>query len=113
METIFIFSFASFIEGDSHVQDDEIMEYETSQYGLGYISTDDDSNDSDDDHLDGQPNIHVPQSQISHRRPPSVAERHSISRTSTPTNSKTNGYHSHTNHQRGYKNLIEVSEDDE
>lgn len=102
--------FASFIEGSSHLEDAEVLEYETSQYGLGYIS-DDESDDSETDNfgddLNNGAHLHT-----SGRRLPGLTDRNSMTRTSTPTNPKANGTILRPIY-RGYNGTVELSDDEQ
>lgn len=112
---IFLNRFASFIEGSSHLQDDEILDYETSQFGLDNdLSDDDDSapnGDNFDDHLNDEVNT------ISNSRRVTTGffgDRGSMTRTSTPTNPKVNGINANAQPlYRGYNGAVEISDDDE
>lgn len=107
----FVFRFASFIEGSSHLYDDEIQEYESSQYGLGNISNDD-SDDSDADHFDDDLNDEVVANTGHNRHDIGLSERNSMTRTSTPTIAKTNGTNGRVLY-RGNNGAAELSDDDE
>lgn len=121
------------MEGSPHLQDDEILDYETSQ-----INDDDDISDDENDSGEEGFNGHLEadvraQGSSIGRRPASVllerrsmtrtstptisnpvGERRSMTRTSTPTNPKTNG---NGNQKRllykGYNRTVEISDDDE
>lgn len=113
---IFLNRFASFIEGSSHLQDDEIQDYETSQFGLDHdISDDDDDSAPDGDNFDEHLNDEVNTISNSRRVTPGLlGDRRSMTRTSTPTNPKANGssVNAHILH-RGYNGAVEISDDDE
>lgn len=101
------------MEGSSHLQEDEINDYEAS-----IIADDDDISDDENDsgeegfngHLESEVRL---QGSSNGRRPASVLlERRSMTRTSTPTNPKTNGNQKRLLY-KGYNRTVEISDDDE